>query len=313
MRRALFVAALGLMAVAGCTSDRSSAPGGVVPWVNRPLPLYHTPQPQLIRYPATAPLCRAGQLRASRGRGGAATGRVLEELVFTNAGPETCLLRGYPTITAETPAGRRLTLHPGHGTFFGKLVPADLRPGGHVLLLIETDDMCAIGGPPAVRYHRLAFRLPWGGVVTGRRLTIIRECGLAISTFGRPERYVEPRARPDTAGTLQARVHIGAKVRAGATELRYVVTVRNPGARPVRLHPCPGYTESVFFARSPFQRSFVLNCEAVHAIPARGSVSFEMRLPLPRPLPAGGALVKLGWGLDTPTGPFVGRGLVTAK
>src|SRR5439155_5237957 len=108
----------------------SSPTAAVVPWVNRPLPLYVTPSEQLIRYPASAPACRSGQLRVRQGRGGVGLGNRLERIVFINTGPGRCLLRGYPTITGVTSSGNRRTLRPirgsGGGTYFGRLVPADM-------------------------------------------------------------------------------------------------------------------------------------------------------------------------------------------
>lgn len=309
MRRALLVSVLGLLAAAGCGSSGSRA----APWVDRPLPLYSTPAPRPIRYPTSAPLCRAGELRVTEGRGGAATGHELQELVFRNVGPRTCLLRGYPTISAETPAGRRTALRPRHGTFFEPLLAADVAPRHHALLEVETDDMCASGRQPIVRYRNVTFSLPWGGSIGGGQLTIARQCGLAISELGLEERYKLPRARPGTPGTLRAAVSLPARVRAGIAELRYTVTLSNPTVRAVGLAPCPGYTEGIFAPGVAVHRSFALDCAAVRTIPAHGEARFAMRLPLPRPLPAARGPVKLAWSLDTVTGPFFGGAFSVAK
>src|SRR5207248_4882820 len=136
---------LGLLLVlagaCGCGSARTTASPGAVPWINRPRPLYTAPPPTLDRYATTAPRCRASQLRVSRGRTGVGLGNLLEQLVFTNIGKRPCLLRGYPTITAETPAGTRQTVQARRGgTYFGRLLPADLQPGGRVLLDFGTSD-----------------------------------------------------------------------------------------------------------------------------------------------------------------------------
>jgi hypothetical protein len=235
---------------------------------------------------------------------------VLEELVFTNVGSRPCLLRGSPTISGETPSGSRRRLHPRHGTFFVPLVSADLLPGRHVFLDVETDDACAGGSKPVVRYRNLTFTLPWGGVVDGGSVSLSEQCGLAISRFGLEERYVEPRAPAGTPGTLQAELRVPRTVRAGATSLEYDVTLRNPHGSPVRLKPCPGYTEAIYVPGLVVHRSFALNCDAVRSIPAHGHARFAMRLALPRPLPASRDPVKLGWSLDTPNGPFAGRALV---
>src|SRR5438105_5589328 len=124
---------------AGCaacgSAKTTTAAGGVVPWLDKPLPLYLIPNATLIRYPTSAPPCRARQLRVSQGRNAVGLNHHLEELVFSNVGAKACLLRGYPTISAHTPAGVRRTLHPRRGgTFVGQLLAADIRAGGRGLL-----------------------------------------------------------------------------------------------------------------------------------------------------------------------------------
>lgn len=281
-----------------------------MPWVNRPLRLYVIPEPKLISYPASAAPCRAGQVRVTKGRTGAGLGNQLEELVFTNVGARPCLLRGYPAISAETQTGSRRTLRRRRGgTYFGRLVP-DLRPGGHVFLDLATSTGCEGGRKPAVRYRRLLFALPQGGSVQGEQVSISEDCGLSMSAFGLPSRYSQPHPAPGTAGTLQARLRLSAGVRAGTTTLRYVVTLSNPTTTAVRLHPCPGYSEGLYVAGLVVHRSFALNCDSVRTIPAHGRVRYAMRLTLPRPAVAG--IAKIGWNLNTPTGPFAVRAVQIA-
>src|SRR5439155_9797354 len=120
-----------LAGACGCSSTKASSPTAVVvPWVNRPLPLYVTPSARLVRYPAAAPACRSSQLRVRQGQDGVGLGNRLERLVFTNTGSGRCLLRGYPTITGVARSGNRRTLRPIRGgTYFGRLIPADMEPG----------------------------------------------------------------------------------------------------------------------------------------------------------------------------------------
>lgn len=280
-----------LLIVAACSSEQHASSGGPVPWLNRPLPHYTLPEPKVMRYPTTAAPCRASQLRVTRGRDGAATGNLLEEVVFRNTGTRPCLLRGYPNVTAETPEGRRV-LHPGHGTFFGPLIPADLPPRGHVFLDFGTSDcMCHCARPGPARYRNLTFRLPHGGRVR-TRVSIVVDCFLYISAFGLPERLVEPKARPGTPGTLKARIDAPGAVHAGTT-LLYTVTLTNPTDVAVSLQPCPGYTDAL-------GRAFALNCDSVHAIRPHGHVDYAMRIRLP---PHDG-VAKVAWSLNTPTGPY---------
>jgi len=290
----------------GCRSTATTSPSaGLVPWVNRPLPLYAVPAPTPIRYPTSASPCRAGQLRVSRGRTAVGLGNQLEELVFSNVSARPCLLRGYPTISAETSAGSRWTLHPQHGgTYFGQLVPADLPAGGHVFLDLATNTGCEGGRKPTVQYRNLLVTLPQGGSVRAEQVSISEDCGLSMSDFGLPERYTQPRAAAGTAGTLRARLQLPADVRAG-TALRYTVTLSNPTRTTVRLNHCPGYSEGLYASGLVVRRSFVLNCRSVHAIPPHGRVQYAMQLPVPRRAKPGNG--KLGWNLDTPTGPFAAQ------
>src|SRR5439155_20782267 len=243
----------------------SSPTAAVVPWVNRPLPLYVTPSEQLIRYPASAPACRSGQLRVRQGRGGVGLGNRLERIVFINTGPGRCLLRGYPTITGVTSSGNRRTLRPirgsGGGTYFGRLVPADMAPGGQTFLDFATSAGCDGGRRPGTTYRRLVFGLPTGGSVRGGQVAITTVCGLSMSEFGLPERYAPfPRPTPGTAGKLTVRAQLPATVRAGSV-LRYTITLVNPTTTAVALRPCPGYTQGLYAHGLVVRRSFALNCD----------------------------------------------------
>jgi hypothetical protein len=287
---------------AGCGATHSPS-RAVVAWVDRPLPPYVIPEAKLIRYPTSAPPCRAGQLRVRQGRSGVGLGNELEELVFTNVGTRPCLLRGYPKVAGETPAGRREELHAQRGgTYFGRLVPSKLPPGGHVFLDFATSRGCDLGRKPAVHYRHLVFTLRQGGSVRGR-VTITKVCGLSTTGFGLPERYAEFRAAPETAGTLNARLRLPRGVRAGTT-LRYSVILSNPTSTAVVFHRCPGYTEGLYAPGVVSRGSFALNCDSVSSIPAHRHVRYAMKLKVSRRTPAG--LAKLGWNVNTPTGPFAG-------
>jgi hypothetical protein len=97
----------------------------------------------VIPFPTSAPPCHASELRISQGRGGAAAGTLYQRLVFTNIGRRTCPLRGYPTITALGPDGRRRTLHPHpEGFTFFHPFPTSLPPGGHSFIDLATSDGC---------------------------------------------------------------------------------------------------------------------------------------------------------------------------
>ena len=299
MARGSILVALAIV-LAGCGSSERASSGGPVPWVSQPRPRYEIPPPKAVRYTTDAPPCRAADVRVSGGRNAAAAGNLLEELVFTNAGAKACLLRGYPTVTADTPSGRRV-LHPRRDTFFGKLVPADLPPGGHVFLDFGTSDCgCRCESIDGVRYRHLVFTLPEGGAIDAGRITITNGCYLDMSAFGLPERDEQPQATPGTAETLEAKARLPATARAGGT-LRYVITLTNPNGVSVVFTPCPGYTQYIGNEGGGGQGSFALNCAAVKEIPPHGHIAYEMRLEVPSGLVSGPA--KVAWRLNTTAGP----------
>ena len=287
---------------AGCGAAHETS--GVVPWLDHPLALYRVPPPRTISYPTSAPACHASQLRATQGRGGAAAGTYYERVVFTNVGTTTCLLRGYPTISAVGPSGVRQQLRSQmHDHGVDALVPADIPPGKHVLLDLRSSDQCY----PAAHYRRPVFRFPHvGSIAAGDRFGLLVFCDLAWSNVGLPLREVSVSTIPGTPSTLELKLRVPAMVRAGST-LRYVATLHNPTATKVVLKPCPGYTQGLYASGLVVRGSFELNCAAARSIPAGGRVRFEMRLAVPERAKAWFA--KLGWSLDTPTGPFTGAAI----
>lgn len=292
----------GLGALLLATLSVAAAP---VPWLDAPLRPWHYPPPKSIPYPASAPPCKATQLSVHAGRTGAAAGNMLEELVFVHTGQTTCLLRGYPLVRALSPDGAQVVLHPVRGTFFGPLVPADTARGGQVFLDFGTGDGCDGGLRKPVTYRDLVFTLPAGGDVRGGDIRLHVVCGLSMSDFGLPPRYTgsEP-AAPGSVGSLQARIHLPAEVRRGST-LDYSVTLANTTRTPVDLDAnCPGYTQGLYTPAAHVTGSYRLDCTPVGRLASGSRATFAMQLRVPGNSSLG--LAKLGWNLDTETGPSAG-------
>jgi uncharacterized protein DUF4232 len=291
---------------AGC-AQAAQAPraSGVVPWVDRPAPPYAAPAPRPVPYPASAPACRAGQVRATGAVPAAAGGNVLEAIRFTNRSRTTCLLAGFPAITAVGPRGVRVALRPRRapgGTFFGPLVPADVVPGRYVELGLAGETVTCRLSHPRI-YRDLDFTLPRGGVVRSQA-RVWRLCGgWEMTSFGLPRRTTADIApRPGSLGFLHVVLDARRTARAETT-LRFVITLVNPGLVPVRLRPCPSYTEAVYASGAPaghLSRSLFLNCDQIHTIGPGGRVRYAMRVPLPR---AAGEQAKLAWHLNIPAEP----------
>src|SRR5437763_6855944 len=224
MKRLNSTAALGLLAVvtAACGAAAvGEAPthGGAVAWVDRPAPRYSPPAPTPVPYPTDAPACRVDQIHATGAAVGFATGNVDERFTFTNIGPASCLLTGFPAISALAPDGRRVSLHPVRsspdGTFFGRLVPAAMPPGRHVYLDLATEDVtCRPDRRPV--YHELTFRLPDGRQLpTHTRLWSF--CGgWEMTLLGLPQRTTATtRPSAGSAGTLRVTLSFPRTARAG--------------------------------------------------------------------------------------------------
>jgi hypothetical protein len=299
-----------LAACATTQADGSSTHAGVVAWVDRPAPPYTAPQPTPLPYPTAAPACRVDQIRATGPNGGVATGNVDERFTFTNISRASCLLRGFPTISALAPDGRRVPLRrvtpSPQGTFFALLVPAAIPPGHHVYLDLATEDVTCRLGRPFV-YRDLSFRLPDGRrLLTHTRLP--RFCGgWRMSRFGLPERTTATAPpSPGSLDTLRVAVSLPSSAQAGAT-LRYLITITNPTDTAVRLEPCPSYTEWFYLPTEPIDHhrgpAYLLNCDAIRLIAPGHRVRYEMRMRLPA-MPSG--VAKFGWHLNTPNEPGAG-------
>jgi hypothetical protein len=290
---------LALFAAAGASAARSP-----IAWIDAPLPLWHLAPPRPIPNSTAAPVCKPSQLRVSRGRTGAATGHLLEEFNFANRSTTTCLLRGYPRVEATAPNGRRVTLHPSRGTFFGPLAAADIAPGGTTNLDFGTDDVCDGGMPKTTVYRNLVFILPSHARLGGGAVTLNKVCGLTISQFGLRPRYTTTYAPPGTLGTLSAHASVPKSVRRGTT-LRFTVTLGNRTKRGVSFGAqCPGYTVGLYTQAAHSSRSYRLNCASVRRIAPGERASFAMRMRIPSNASLG--LAKYGWNLDTEMGPFAG-------
>ncbi len=294
------MAAISLAAVvaAACGAASVTAHGAAppVPWVDRPAPRYEPPPDHAVPYPTDAPPCKAVNLRGHRGRAGAGLGHLLYRFDFTNMGRQSCLAAAMPEVELRTPNGRRVRVEGARdGTYFGKVVPADIAPGHTAELDLAGEDVTC--PPTGNRAYTLdGFGISGGWVRVRERLG---GCGhWEVTMLGRPQRWASdlpPRAGTPGALTVTWSLHHSFGVRAGQT-LHYIVTLRNPTRVAVHLTPCPSYTEFVVPQRV-FSATDFLNCSAVRVIAPGQSIRFRMRQQIPRGV---SGLAKLGWHLDTP-------------
>ena len=121
-------------------------------------------------------------------------------------------------------------------------------------------------------------------------------CGLEASRYGALP--PPPTAARSSLNVLTATLATPATLSAGATA-SYTVTLANHSATALPLAPCPSYTEYLDVSSGPGKslylvRHYYLNCGAIRQIPARETVTFAMRMPVPSR--AGQA--KFGWQLQ---------------
>jgi hypothetical protein len=175
--------------------------------------------------------------------------------------------------------------------------PANLKPGQSALLALTTQYGCAARSCGKAAYTAVSVGVGTSGTVgvdfpRGQPFRVIG--GVAASAFGVP---APPQDVPSSSlDVLTESIAMPATLTAGTTA-SYTVTLHNPASHAVSLSPCPSYSE--FMAgpgTGPFAstRRYYLNCQAVSQIPARGSVTFAMRIAVP----AAAGLAKFGWALQ---------------
>ena len=307
------VVALAVAALTGCASGpvtparRHSSlaahgmtidPAGVVPWTHAPTQPgpAPTPAPAPPR-PTDARSCGAEDVSASMGGGDGAGGHILFQVRFHNTSGTTCVLSGYPRVVASEPDQPDVTGQ--QGSFFPVDTTANMAPGGNTFLGLETDTYCTDrpdGGGGRPLYHHLAIELPGSGdtvaldAADGLDLT----CGLHLTRFYVPQPdQSEP---PTPLQQLTVVLETPDSVTAGTT-LVYVVDLTNHADQPVPLDPCPAYIQAAELP-TPVKDIEALNCAPLGSVPARGTVRFEMRMPIPANTPAGE--LKIFWDLIGP-------------
>lgn len=293
--------------VAGGPGTNRAAPSagssaGAVPWANHPAPAYQPPAARVaaaprVRYPACAAAGLVGRVSSAFGMG---AGQYTRYLVLTNVSGRPCTLSGGPSVlTGRRPGGRLATLAgPADASADPNLIrQANLRPGQSAQLAITTASMCPGGATSCARrsYAQVAVGVRGGQVRVSfprsQPFSVIADGGIEVSAFGVPATPSDLLSSPLDVLTVAI---AAPSAPAAGTTVAYRVTLRNPTSHAVTLSPCPSYAEFVAplgTSLSQDTHRYFLNCGAVSAIPARGSVTFAMRVAIPRA--AGPA--KYGW------------------
>ena len=297
---AVSVIAPTLIAAAGCSHaahrpipPQHAAPAvtsaGPVVWVDAPAQAVTSsgPLPAGPRYDA----CTAAQLSATAGPLSEDGERYIK---ITNASTEPCTLVGHPANAVGVQADgkkRPIDTRPTDGDLD---LPANLNPGYSGFVIIGSTTQCP--HPSRMRLTELSFEVPAGGRLAYRFPSAHAfrvGCGVGMGSLGLLATH-EPDSPIDQ---LDVTASMPRSVLAG-TITTYTVTLHNPTAGSIELTPCPAYIE--YLESSPITGSaikrYYLNCGgAGGAIPARGSVTFTMKIPTSR-IPG---TARWGWALQS--------------
>lgn len=296
------------VALLGPAMDRRSSlpaathaadPYDVIAWVGTPAQPYRPPTlPTPTAAPSNARPCTSADVTARFGHPNGAGGHLLFPVTFRNTSRSTCVLKGYPHVTATRPGSPGVPATTGSYFDTGER-SANMSPGGQTQLGLETDTVCAsrpggrAGGPV---YHHVDIVVPGGGTVSldGPAEGLALGCGLHLTRF-----FVDlPVQRPrDRMSALSVTLETPTEATAGTT-MRFIADLTNPTAAAIKLERCPGYLQS---AGAVVKQTYALNCEPVGAIAAHRTVRFAMRLRLPADTPTGPLTVR--WAI---LGPFEG-------
>jgi hypothetical protein len=214
-----------------------------------------------------------------------------------------CTLAGVPSVSVLDRNGRTMDIE-NRPIAVPTIVPVVMEPG----LALPPEHEALLAGQAGFSF----FWSNWCGQDPGsdgtldvdltgsgtRRLAIDLEAPTCVSSSERSGLSVwpiEPAEPPDPApppwSVMTTSVQAPSVAAAGET-LEYFVIVRNPTDQAVPLDPCPVYVQRLWSGDATLADGrFLLNCPAAPAIPAGGSVTFEMLLNVPQDAPAGPAIL----------------------
>jgi len=250
---------------------------------------------------AAAPECAASDLRVTGTTGGGAGGEWHIPLTVTDTSSAAC---GF--TVADASIGY---IAPGHSTLTTLVKTIDpwatfagtmrLKPGASLKILTSTPD-CA-GSSSAVTPVSQFDLLFHGKAIAehgGRPPMQSFSCGPVTAAVQEPQ---PPAAAAGSLASLQVAVDAPATATAGGT-LDYTVTLSDPDDKPVSLAACPAYTEKVTLGSRTVQKSYLLNCGDLSAIPADSGEDFSMRIPVPTASGSTATTGELSWTLSSGNG-----------
>jgi hypothetical protein len=271
-----------------------------VPWVDSPaspaLLSSLLPKPRSQKRPvADAPACAVSHLSVTTVRAAPMSQDDGFFLRLRTPGRTACLLPGRPRVVASEPGLPTVVAGEEGMPNFAEV--ANTGPHGLLLVRVDIPVVCQSdqggndNGLPV--YHSVAISYATVGRKTFTGFQLRFPCGMAATPFYTPK--PSPTDAPDPLDALLPRLQLPTTVRAGGL-LTYQVELTNPGNRSVALSPCPVYIEH---SSIPTKLEYRLNCSTVDAIPAHGSVHYEIKMAIPASAPTG--RTELFWSLFGPS------------
>ena len=279
---------------------------GVIPWLQLPaqLDIPVTPSPTPVPLPSGTPPCTSAQIQIDVLGHNGAGGHVFQSFGFSGIGTKACFLQGTPAIALFDGSGRLLRFK-FREPFLGNLNTAAVlvEPGplpdpnanlkrGQAAMTIEwlsRPDGCPVGSATTVHIAVAKITLPAGGVPLTIRMPAdpgTYVCGgLGVGKFDGPAPSIEePPLLPLPAISLK----VPSTVHAGG-ELIYQVTLTNGTSAGIDLiDNCPNFGQELFPGNlngSPprgVKPLYQLNCKPAGTIEPGVSLTFEIRLAIPR-------------------------------
>jgi len=276
----------------------------------------------------TVRACAAADLHAVAGRGGAATGGLIFNLIYLSNHSDTpCALNGTPQILLKTRSGGTLSLPQ-------KDIPAPELPSPVIPALMsphspdpqlysqsnsfgQASVMFALWDCPAnPSLSVLTIVLPRGGGLVSLPANDIALSGDGECEGGNivqrievsPFNGTEPQPSWIENSPLSVTVNLPDHIRAGQS-LHYQVVLTNTSGAPFRFHDCPSYTEDASRLGRKNLASYQLNCSGLGWLAPDASLTFAMVLDIPASTPPGPG--DLRWAMRSTYGNGEGRATLT--
>jgi len=272
--------------------------------------------------------CAAADLHAVAGRGGAATGGLIFNLIYlSNHGDTPCALSGTPQIVLKTRSGGTLSLPQ-------KDMPAPWLPSPAIPALMSAHSpdpqlysqsnsfgqaslMFALWDCPAnPSLSVFTIVLPRGGGLISLPANDIALSGGGECEGGNivqrievsPFNGTEPQPTWIENSPLSVTVNLPNHIRVGES-LHYEVVLTNTSGAPFRFHDCPSYTEDASRQGRKNLANYQLNCSSVGWLAPNESASFAMVMDIPADMPPGTG--PLRWQMRSAYGGGQGGALLT--